>query len=304
MHDLGVVILHHDRWPGVLATIESVIANGVDPESIVVVDNASPSDALAALRRADPRVEVIALPRNDGYAVGMNAGLRRWPDRDVLVLTHDCVLELGALAELRAPLADPTVGMAGPLLCLRSDPDVVWSAGGRYDGRRITHRGFRTPRSSLPEPTTVDVDWLDGACLVLRRDALDAVGPFDEHYFLYFEETDLAFRLRRAGYRVVCARRAVAEQEPSPRPEALFVRNQLRFLQRQVSTRAALRRAAHEMRRVARLLLSRDRAWRRRGVLVSRGVVGWLRGTDPRALYELSSGGVPRRAASARPRRP
>jgi GT2 family glycosyltransferase len=304
MHDLGVVILHHDRWPGVLATIESVIANGVDPESIVVVDNASPSDALGALRRADPRVEVIALPRNNGYAAGMNAGLRRWPDRDVLLLTHDCVLEPGALAELRAPLADPTVGVAGPLLCLRSDPDVVWSAGGRYDGRRITHRFFRTPRSSLPEATTVDVDWLDGACLLLRRDAIDAIdaghagGPFDERYFLYFEETDLAFRLRRARYRVVCARRAVAEQEPSPRPEALFVRNQLRFLQRQVSTRAALRRAAHEMRRVARLLLSRDPEWRRRGALVARGVVGWLRGTDPRALYELSRGERPARTGA------
>jgi GT2 family glycosyltransferase len=288
MRDLGVVILHHDQWPGVRATIESVIANGVDPESIVVVDNASPSDALAAVRRADPRVEVLALPRNDGYAAGMNAGLRRWSDRDVLLLTHDCVLEPGALAQLRAALADPAVGMAGPLLCLRSDPDVVWSAGGRYDGRRITHRAFRTPRSALPEATSGAVDWLDGACLLLRRDAIDAVGAFDEHYFLYFEETDLAFRLRRAGYRVVCARRAVAEQEPSPRPEALFVRNQLRFLQRQVSTRAALRQAAHELRRVARLRLSRDPEWRRRGAVLSRGVVGWLRGTDPRALYELS----------------
>jgi GT2 family glycosyltransferase len=298
MHDLGVVILHHDRWPGVLATIESTIANGVEPESIVVVDNASPSDALAALRRADPRVDVIALPRNDGYAAGMNAGLRRWPDRDVLLLTHDCVLEPGALPELRAPLADPTVGMAGPLLCLRSDPDVVWSAGGTYDGRRITHRRFRTPRSALPEATTGAVDWLDGACLLLRRDAIDTVGTFDERYFLYFEETDLAFRVRRAGYRVVCNRRAVAEQEPSPRPEALFVRNQLRFLQRQVSTRAALLQAAHELRRVARLLLSRDPEWRRRGALVARGLVGWVRCTDPRVLYELSRAERPARTGA------
>jgi cellulose synthase/poly-beta-1,6-N-acetylglucosamine synthase-like glycosyltransferase len=219
----------------------------------------------------------------------------------VLLLTHDCVLEPGALAQLRAPLADPTVGMTGPLLCLRSDPDVVWSAGGRYDGRRITHQAWRKPRSSVPAATTVDVDWLDGACLLLRRDAIDAIDagePFDEHYFLYFEETDLAFRLRRAGYRVVCARRAVAAQEPSPRPEALFVRNQLRFLQRQVSTGAVLRQAAHELRRVARLRLSRDPEWRRRGALVSRGVVGWLRGTDPRALYDLSRDERPTRTGA------
>jgi len=291
MRELGVVILHHDRWPGVRDTIAATIADGVDPTSIVVVDNASPSSALEALRAACPEIRVLALPGNDGYAAGMNAGIRVWPDRDVLLLTHDCVLEPGAISLLRTTLDDPTVGMAGPLLCFRSQPDVVWSAGGCYRDRRITHDGYRVPRSTLTRATTADVDWLDGACLMVRRDVLDSVGAFDERYFLYFEETDLAFRVRRAGHRVVCVQTAAAGQEPSARPEALFVRNQLRFLQRQVSTHAAVRQAAHELRRIARLTLSRDPALRRRGALAARGVVGWMWGTDPRELYALSTGG-------------
>ena len=289
MPELGVVILHHDRWPGVRDTIESVLANGVDPSSIVVVDNASRSTALDALRDAVPSITVLALPRNDGYAAGMNAGIRTWPERDVLLLTHDCVLEAGAISTLHVQLEDPTVGMAGPLLCLRSQPDVVFSAGGRFQPPgELTHDSFRAPRSSLAGAPTIDVDWLDGACLMVRRAVLDAVGVFDEDYFLYFEETDFSFRLRRAGWRIVCARVAVAAQEPSARPEALYVRNRLRFVSRQVSTRAACRQAAHELHRIGRLLLTRNPDLRRVGGQAARGLLGWVTGADPRTLYALS----------------
>jgi len=130
----------------------------------------------------------------------------------------------------------------------------------------------------------------------VRGDALRAVGGFDENYFLYFEETDFSFRLRRAGWRVVCIRDAVAGQEPGERPEALYVRNRLRFLARQVSRRAALRQALHELRRIARLTLSQDAERRRRGVLAARGVLASVWPADPPTLYALSSRSDERRA--------
>jgi GT2 family glycosyltransferase len=298
MNAVGVVILHREHWPEVGDTIRSVLDNGVAPESIVVVDNASARATTDAMRRAFPSLPVVGLTTNAGYAAAMNVGMRTWPDRDTLLLTHDCVLGEGALERLHASFQDPRVGIAGPLLGVRSAPDVVWSAGGVFEApRQIVHRAFGEPVDCWRDRPTAEVDWLDGACLLVRHGVVRDVGPLDVRYFLYFEETDFTFRARRAGWQVACVTGALAWQEPSARPEALYVRNRLQFLWRQVSRRAAMHQARHEVRRVLRLVSSPDAARRRRGRLAALGVLATVWPADAEKLYRVSMG--ERRARTA-----
>jgi len=150
----------------------------------------------------------------------------------------------------------------------------VWSAGGSYRPPRAwTHRATGESLTRHRGAAPVDVPWIDGACLCLRRSVLDEAGGFDEGYFLYFEETELMFRARARGWRVVCDPSAVAWQEPGDRPTSLYVRNHIRFLWRNVGHTTAARQVFHQLRRVARLLVSRDAEWRRTGRLELRGVI-------------------------------
>src|SRR5438045_1858123 len=106
MSGFGVVILHYRHWPGVSATIEAVLAEGVQPEHIRIIDNASRDGSVESLRDAFPHLapSIIELAYNNGYAAGMNAGIRALGDRDVLLLTHETVVGRGTIATLRRRL--------------------------------------------------------------------------------------------------------------------------------------------------------------------------------------------------------
>jgi GT2 family glycosyltransferase len=252
---VSAVVLHHDFWPGVRPALDALLAQ--HPDEVVVVDNGSDGTAIAA---AYPSVRVVETGANLGYAGGMNAGIAATRDADaVLLLTHECVLAPGALAALSARLEEePRLGVAGPLLGLLDDEDRVFSAGGWFEPRTGGHGHHRRPpyvrdwKGRPPHP----VDWLDGAALLFRREALRAGGPLDEDYFLYYEETAYQLRLRRLGWRVECVPAAVAWQRPGSPPKRLYVRNMLLCLERTGARRALARRYLGS---VTQAVVERDR---------------------------------------------
>jgi GT2 family glycosyltransferase len=289
----GVVVLHYRNWPAVAECVESVLAEGVAPEAVRIVDNASGDGSVDEIRRAFPSVVVLELPENGGYAAGMNAGIAQFPDVEhVLLVTNDCVLVEGALhALLRAIEVDGRIGIVGPLLALRSDPTRVFSAGGTLYGPRLAtgHTGAGEPVEQWFGAPPHDAAYVDGACLLARTRALRALGGFDEGYFMYFEEADLARRAVRAGWRVVCTRDALALQEPGPRPEALWTRNRLRFLRRNAGRFVAARECAVDVAGIVRRLLSTDPDARDLAFQRLQGVVAPLTRTSPEHLARRGS---------------
>jgi GT2 family glycosyltransferase len=284
MSDLGAVILHYRHWPDVAVTIEAAIAQGLEPSMLRIVDNASGDGSLEAIREHFPRLvdSIVALPDNGGYGAGMNAGIRSLPECDVLLLTHETVLSPDSLDALRARLRDdPTIGMVGPLLTYRDAPATIYAEGGLFNRRMgIGHIHDGEPLDAHRNDEPRDVGWLDGACLLIRGAALRDVGPFDEDYFLYYEETDFAARMALRRWRIECAPTARASQQPGTLPRALWVRNRLRFLRRNASTRWFLRQLVVDARTC---ITGPDRA------MTARGIVGFLVGTDPRVLHAHSS---------------
>jgi GT2 family glycosyltransferase len=252
--NVGAVVLHYRRWPGVRDTLDALRAQARPPDTLIVVDNHSADGSVDELRGAYPDLEVIEAAANGGYAAGMNLGLRASLGHGsdaVLLLTHECRLAHDALLALVDRLErEPAVGAVGPLIGHLSDPEMVFSAGGEIDRRtwRTDHRRAPARMDDWAGRSPQPAEWLDGAAILLRSAAVEAAGELDEGYFLYFEETEYLLKLRRLGWSVECVPAALAWQESGGKPTYLWVRNRLRFLARTAPKRLVVRELARSVR--------------------------------------------------------
>jgi len=211
-HDLGIVILTHGTDGVYVPLVDSLVDQGADPASIVIVHN---STSPGGLRLTPPAagVQVIHNGRNLGYAGGMNAGMREQLGRrstSVLLLTHEVRLRDGALdALLDAAGRSPQFGVLGPALRYPGS-DRIFS----YGGRRARDGSVEHVMAPPAAGGIAVCDWVDGAAMLVRADVLEKVGVMDDRLFMYFEETDFCLRVQRAGWQVGVVLDAVAEQAP------------------------------------------------------------------------------------------
>jgi GT2 family glycosyltransferase len=252
---LGVVVLTHGPSGEYPPLIDALLEQGVAPESIAISHNpVDPTDP--QIQPVDPGITVLRMPRNLAYAGGMNAGIRHHREGGaglILLLTHDVRLRDGAIkALLDAAGRAPDFGVLAPLIWNRGE-DEVFSYGGRSGSRG----GWVEHILEGPPPATdgiAECDWADGAALLIRSEVFERVGQIDEQLFMYFEETDLCLRTRRAGWRVGVVLGAEVEQSSGQpaRPgfhAFLISRNAAEYARRVnglVGALAAVRRAVME----------------------------------------------------------
>ena len=210
MSDASVVVVTHNGLPWVEQALESVRGT-----QTVVVDNGSSDGTVAFVRERFPEVEVVE-QENRGLAAGWNAGVARTDGRYVLLLNSDAWLDDGALAALVAFAdAHPDVAVVGPRLrnpdgslqrSVRGFP-TLWRLATEYLFLRKLAPRSRALNdfygAGFAHDEERDADFLMGAVWLVRRAAIDDVGPADERFFLFSEEVDWAYRLRRAGWRSV-----------------------------------------------------------------------------------------------------
>ncbi|RIJ76899.1 glycosyltransferase family 2 protein [Nakamurella silvestris] len=250
----GAVVLYFRRGEEILRTLADLQGQEHPPAQIVLVDNASGDGVLDSLKAELGGVEVLTLAENRGYAGGMNAGYDRIRRelRWVLFMTHEVRLAAACLDEMFAATrsgTDRAMVAVGPQLRL-ADSDVVWSAGGTISrGGNVGHL-----TESGPAGAVSDVDWLDGACVLVERRAFEQIDGFDEDYFLYWEDVDLSARLRGVG-RIGVATAAVAHQSTATTPIYFMTRNRILYWRK----RKAPLRAALAIGRPLAIWLLRDR---------------------------------------------
>jgi len=216
MLDLSVVIVNWNVRDLLRRCLLSILASSQTRKfEIIVVDNASTDGSVEMVRAELPAVHLIANTENRGFPAANNQGLAIARGRYVLLLNPDTEIVGDALATMVAFAdAHPDVGMIGPQL-LYADGSVQSSrrrfptlATGflestwleRYASRRLLERYEFLDQ---PDDVVQDVDWLYGAALMARREAVEQVGPMDEGYFMYSEELDWCRRFRDTGWRVV-----------------------------------------------------------------------------------------------------
>jgi N-acetylglucosaminyl-diphospho-decaprenol L-rhamnosyltransferase len=215
MPELAVVIVNHNAGAYLLRCLRSVLERSGDVElEIVVVDNASTDGSAEEAAAAFPQARLIRC-ENRGFAAGVNVGIGATSAPSVLVLNPDVEIVSGTLAELvRLAEARPRAGAIGPRILNpdgtvypsgRTVPSLPTAVGHAFLGPVWPRNPF-TRRYHLADwdrTTERRVDWISGAAFLLRRRALEEVGPLDERFFLYAEEVDLFKRLREAGWDIV-----------------------------------------------------------------------------------------------------
>ena len=210
----AVVIVNYESGPSLLSCVEGWQREG--PDELVVVDNGSRDGSVDQLSLRHPDVEVLATGRNLGYGAAANRGVAATAAASVLVCNPDLQVRPGALADLSRALADdPECALVGPLIrtptgqrypSARQFPSMTDAAGHALLGifapdNRFTRSYQQTDLGDAGHrPQTVD--WVSGACFLVRRSAFEQVGGFDESYFMYAEDVDLCWRLGRIGWRV------------------------------------------------------------------------------------------------------
>jgi len=198
--DLSVSIVNTNSRELLLACLESLAP--VEAE-IVVLDNASEDGSAAAVRERFPHVRVIEQEHRAGFGSNHNTVIRATTGRYVYVLNEDTTANDWSFERITEYLdAHPQVAALGPRLVYPDGrlQDSAW----RFPTPLVSTMGLATlgqlgvkqSKGASVRP----VDWVMGAALVLRREALDQVGLFDEDFFLYSEEVDLQTRLRQAGW--------------------------------------------------------------------------------------------------------
>lgn len=219
MVDLSIIIVNWNVQALLRQCLQSVLTacQTIAPltSEIIVVDSASTDGSAEMVRREFPQVHLIASERNLGYAGGNNTGVDTSQGRYLLLLNPDTVVQPESLALLINFLeSHPQVGAVGPRL--------LWPDGTTQSSRRR----FPTPGTLFWESTLLGqwfpqnryaqyyhladgspdqpqrVDWVVGAALLLRREAWQQIGPIDETFFMYFEETDWCRRAVQAGWEI------------------------------------------------------------------------------------------------------
>ena len=215
MRRLAIVIVSFNARDELAAALASL--RDTPPRvshQIVVVDNASTDGAPDLVRGRFPEVTVIAAGGNLGFAKANNIGIGATDSEHVLLLNPDTIVPAGAVDTLVARIdADVSIAAVGPRL-VDAEGRAELSFGAMYspwtEARRklalaLDARGVAPVRGWIERATRGprEPDWLTGACLLIRRAAGEAVGWFDERYFMYAEDVDLCAGLRAAGGRIV-----------------------------------------------------------------------------------------------------
>jgi N-acetylglucosaminyl-diphospho-decaprenol L-rhamnosyltransferase len=210
MSDASVVIVTYNGLPWIEQALESVAG-----AETVVVDNGSTDGTVAFVRERFPDARLLE-QENRGLAAGWNAGVAATSGRYVLLLNSDAWLDAGALDALVAYAdAHPDVAVVGPRLrnpdgtlqrSVRGFPTLWRLATEYFFLRKLAPRsrllnGFYAGGFAHDEER--DADFVMGAVWLVRRAAIDEVGPADEEFFLFSEEVDWAYRFRKAGWRSV-----------------------------------------------------------------------------------------------------
>lgn len=203
------VILNWKRASDTIACAESVLRSDYSRNVVIIVDNGSEDGSEEILRSRFPYVHIVQTGQNLGFAGGMNRGIEAamaFKPFGIWILNNDTIVDQDCLSKMVESLKGTRVGAVGGKIY---DPDSR-HANATYGGGVIHWRSIRTRHVTKP---SVAIDYVTGASMLLRADALEGVGKFDESFFMYWEDVDLSLRLQKAGWQLAQSEGTVWHRE-------------------------------------------------------------------------------------------
>lgn len=216
--DVSIIIVNYHSFFLTKQCIQSVLTHTKDVLfEIIVVDNASDEDGLSKIQQEFPFIELIRLPENIGFGRANNAGIQKAKGKYLFLLNPDTILQANSMYSFLQFLNDPSnagVAVCGPRLVDASGAPAMsygnfpsllgnfLSIGFHLFVRKYYAEKLDTGVAGKENDKTRMVDYVSGAALFVRKEVIEEAGCFDDDFFLYFEETELCWRIAKKGYRV------------------------------------------------------------------------------------------------------
>lgn len=216
--DLSIIIVSYNSKQFIQGCISSLFNSAPHLAwEIIVIDNASQDASADLVRKEFPEIKLISNLRNLGYAKACNLGIKEAKGRYFFILNPDTKLSAGSLeAMVRFMDENPRCGILGPKLLdgggraefsCRAFPSYSAAFFNRYSllTRIFPHSKYanRYLKTNCPHDTIIEVDWVSGAAMLIRKECLNQAGNFDEGFFMYCEDVDLCKRAKDKGWQVL-----------------------------------------------------------------------------------------------------
>ena len=257
---LAIIIVTYNSATEIGPCLDSLVGHTEPfPTTITVVDNASSDGTVGMVRARWPGVQVIESPTNAGFSRANNLGIRATGGDYVVLLNPDTVAPPGAIQTLvRGLAAHPDAAIAGARLLSEhgfpelswGDPIGPWNELKRKVFSTLYHRKIRSIVRKVDQLSRQarEVSWVSGACMVIRRPDLEAVGLLDERFFMYTEDVDLCIAMTKRGRTVLYVAGAELlhyrgrSAARNPATERLYRRSQLAYYEKHLPHWAGLLR--------------------------------------------------------------
>jgi GT2 family glycosyltransferase len=252
-----VILVNWNNHEDTLECLRSLQGSSYQPREVILVENGSRPESVAALRGAPGYDLLIESPRNLGFTGGNNLGIRAALERGadlVFVLNNDTIVNRETIGTLVAALAaNPDAGIATPKIRFYRPDNLIWYGGGTFSTwvQNPIMSGYKQIDDGRWD-TPGDVDFASGCAMLVRRALFDRFGGFVEEYFAVWEDLDFCLNARSAGYRIMYVPSAVIWHKESSAagghdaPGYVYyqIRNRLLFLARWVRS-PAIRASAY-----------------------------------------------------------
>ena len=204
---LAIVIINWNSYDLTSDTLASLSSTSYKSYDIIVVDNFSTDNSAAQLEKNFSSIILLRSDENKGFTGGNNLGFEYAMNKGyeyVMMLNNDVAVESNFLEPLVTKLdMDEKIGGVQPLIYFYHDRELVWNAGSRYNaifGIPYILGYYRKDKGQLQRKKQKSIDWITGCAFMIRTEVLKKVGVLKQDFFIYYEDVDLSFRIKEAGY--------------------------------------------------------------------------------------------------------
>lgn len=205
-----IIVLNWNGKEDTLDCLRSLRTTAYGNYQVVLVDNGSEDDSVAAVRKDFPEAEIVETGKNLGFAGGNNVGIEYAMQQGadyVFLINNDTTVHSAYLTELVAVAeSDDKIGAVGSKIYYHSEPERIWFAGGKINWLRNKgeHIGLdEIDKGQFDEIR--EVGYLTGCALLVKREVVEKIGVLEDDYFLYYEDVDYSLRIQNAGYKTIYA---------------------------------------------------------------------------------------------------
>src|SRR5262245_15302275 len=209
---ISIIILSYNNVKDTIECLHSMQEIDYENYDIILVDNASKDQTIQAVTNSFPQVHIIDADYNKGYAECNNIGIRYALSHKaeyIFILNNDTVVDTCILRAFVSSIQEnPKIGILSGRIYWYSQPTLLWFDGARWKNdvaSFVPHHSYNEFSDAVDNSST---DYACGCAMFVRSEILSKVGMFDPRFFLTWEEADLCYRVRRAGYHIMVESKA------------------------------------------------------------------------------------------------